>query len=119
MGHPNLTPEVNRAIAQSEIEGGVFLGRLSVGAVLHVRTKNTSYTIEKRAGKQEGTMDYFISGNTKYCPEPTLCCIHGSTWGGSMLKMGFIGRGMHLEFVAGEHPGIITTSEIQDITEVQ
>lgn len=113
MGHPNLTPEVNRNIAQSEIEGGVFLDKLPVGSVLHVRTMNTSYTIEKR---EDGN---YISGHPKYCPEPTRAAINGSTWGGSMIKIGFIGRGMFLEFHTVKHAGRITTSQIQDITEVQ
>jgi len=113
MNHPNLSNEINSNIAQSEIEGGVFLKDLPVGAVLHVRTRNTSYTVEKRAD------GLYISGHAEYCPEPVSCHIHGSTFGGSMLKVGFIGRGMHMEFTAEGHPGIITTSAIQDVTEVQ
>lgn len=116
MSHPNLTPEVNRNIAQSEIEGGVYLDKLEPGAVLHVRTKNTSYTVEKiEDGK------YLISGHPKYCPTPSLTFISGSTWGGSMLKVGFIGRGMHMEYSDPRYssrPGTITTSEIQEVTEV-
>jgi hypothetical protein len=41
--------------------------------------------------------------------------IAGSTWGGSMLKLQYVGRGMHLEF---RHPGYATpivTSPIQEI----
>ena len=118
MNHPNLTPEVNRNIAQSEIEGGVFLDKLPINAVLHVRTKNTSYTINKVETAQGGVC-YFISGHPRYCPTPIEAHIHGSTWGGSMIKVGFVGRGMHMEFTVEDHPGMITTSEIQEITEVQ
>jgi hypothetical protein len=41
----------------------------------------------------------------------------GSTWGGSMLKQSFIGRGMHLEFL---HPVFqrILTSPIVEIREL-
>ncbi len=45
--------------------------------------------------------------------------IAGSTWGGSMLKVRFIGRGMHLEF---RHPGYTTpivTSLILEIRECE
>ena len=40
--------------------------------------------------------------------------IHGSTWGGSMLKEKYVGRGMYLEFV---HPvyRTITTSRVLEI----
>lgn len=115
MNHPNLSEEINANIAQSEIEGGVFIDKLPVGAVLHVRTQNTSYTVEKR---EDGM---YISGHAKYCPEPMKTAIVGSTWGGSMLKAGFIGRGMHLEFTDPRYGrrGTVTTSEIKEITEVQ
>lgn len=113
INHPNLSDEINSNVAKSEIEGGVFLNKLTVGTVLHVRTKNTSYTIEKR---EDG---FYISGHDKYCPTPKQVAISGSTWGGSMLKVGFVGRGMHLEFTCEGFHLPITTSEIQDITEVQ
>jgi hypothetical protein len=41
-----------------------------------------------------------ISGHPEYCPEPVLVAIAGSTWEGSMLKRGFVGRGMHLGFLS-------------------
>ncbi len=55
-----------------------------------------------------------ISGHPKFCPHPTMVHIGGSSWGGSMLKIAYIGRGMHLEFV---HPSYqtITTSRIVEI----
>jgi hypothetical protein len=43
--------------------------------------------------------------------------IAGSTWGGSMLKMRFIGRGMHLEFHHPAYSTPIITSAIQEIRE--
>ena len=50
----------------------------------------------------------------EYCPDPVLVTIDGSNWGGSMLKMSFIGRGMRLEF---RHPQFrtIMTSRIVNI----
>ncbi len=93
MPHPSLADEVNRNIAQSEIEGGVCLDDLSEGAVLKVETQNRWYTILIRdCGKE------LIWGHPQYCPDPVAVRIAGSTWGGSMLKLRFIGRGMHLEF---------------------
>lgn len=115
----HLSPEINRNIAASEIEGGVWLKDLTVGTVLHIRTRNTSYTLEVRSTPKADGVELLLSGHSRYCPEPRPVHIHGSTWGGSMLKVGFIGRGMHLEFTTDEHPGVIVTSTIQDITEVQ
>jgi hypothetical protein len=109
MPHPNFSDEVNRNLAQLEIEGGVCLDDLSEGARLEVETQNHWYTI--LIGDRGMEM---ISGHPQYCPDPVAVRIAGSTWGGSMLKLRFIGRGMHLEFW---HPVFrtIKTSRIVDI----
>jgi hypothetical protein len=109
MPHPNFSDEVNRNIVQSEIEGGVYLDELSEGAVLEVETQHHGYTIVIRGRGRD-----LISGHPKYCPHPVPVRIEGSTWGGSMLKLQFIGRGMRLEF---RHPvyRTILTSRIVDI----
>jgi len=109
--HPNLSDEINANVIQSELEGGVHLRDLPAGAVLEVQTCRRWYTIVNQGGGEA-----LISGHPEYCPEPVLVRIHGSTWGGSMLKELFIGRGMHLEF---RHPAFlpITTSRILEVRE--
>ncbi|HJT87596.1 MAG TPA: hypothetical protein VJ732_07060 [Bryobacteraceae bacterium] len=107
--HPNLSDDINRQIMDSEMEGGVHLRDLQPGAVLEVQTMRRSYTIVN-----QGDGAALISGHPVFCPHPVLVQIHGSTWGGSLLKERFIGRGMHLEF---RHPEFlpITTSRIVEI----
>jgi len=107
--HANLSAGVNSNIVQSEIEGGVHLTDLSPGTVLEVRTQNRAYTI-----LYQGWDQALISGHPVFCPQPVPVTIHGSTWGGSMLKARFIGRGMRLEF---GHPECdpIRTSVILDV----
>jgi hypothetical protein len=109
MPHPHLSDEVNRNIVQSEIEGGVCLDDLAEGVRLEVETQNRWYTIVIRGGGKE-----LIWGHPQYCPDPIPVRIAGSTWGGTMLKLRFIGRGMRLEF---PHPVFrtIRTSRIVDI----
>ena len=109
MPHPNLSDEVNRNIAESEIEGGVYLESLFEGTILDVRTQHRWYTIVNY-----GRGRALIWGHPEYCPDPVAVRIEGSTWGGSMLKVRFIGRGMHLEFW---HPAFssITTSRVVEI----
>ena len=109
--HPNFSDVVNRNIIQSEIEGGVHLRDLLPGTVMEVHTQNHVYKI---VSQQDG--EIWISGHPVYCPDPVLVDIHGSTWGGSMIRERFIGRGMHLEF---GHPDFwrITTSRILDVQE--
>ena len=110
--HPNLSDQINHNICQSEIEGGVFLDHLPVGTVLEMETTNRFYELEYR-----GNGTAMIAGHPKFCPEPVLVNVHGSTWGRAMLKIHFVGRGMFLGF---DHPefGVIRTSRIQEIREV-
>jgi hypothetical protein len=109
--HPNFDDAINRAICESELEGGVALDEVPVGTVLEVQTANNLYRIETREG---GEM--LISGHPEICPLPVLVNFHGSTWGTPMLKMRFIGRGMSMEF---RHPekGIVRTSRVREIHE--
>jgi hypothetical protein len=110
--HPNLSDEVNRNIVQSEIEGGVFLELLPPDTVLEIRTQHHYYTALLLG---EGLA--LISGHPQYCPQPVQVFIAGSTWGGSMLKVRFIGRGMQMEFHHPAYPTPIVTSPIQEICE--
>ena len=62
----------------------------------------------------ESEGEFSISGHPVFCPQPVRVHIHGSSWGGSMLKVAYIGRGMHLEFHHPEYQ-TITTSRIVEI----
>jgi len=110
--HPNLSDEVNGNIVRSEIEGGVCLGDLPPSTVLEIQTQHHRYTAVFLGESQA-----LISGHPEYCPEPVLVAIAGSTWGGSMLKLRYIGRGMHLEFCHPEYRTPIVTSRIQEVRE--
>jgi hypothetical protein len=107
--HPNFSDRVNSNIIQSEIEGGVHLKEVAPRTSLIIQTQNRAYTMvvldERRV---------LISGHPEFCDQPTEVHVLGSTWGGSMIWQGFIGRGMFLEF---HHPvyEIIRTSRILDI----
>jgi len=109
--HPNFDDAINRAICQSEMEGGVGLDELPVGTILDVATANNLYRVENR-----GDGEVLISGHPEICPVPVLVNFHGSTWGTAMLKMRFIGREMSMEF---HHPekGIVRTSRVREIRE--
>ena len=110
--HPNLGDEVNHQIVQSEIEGGVFLKDLPPATVLQIQTQHHCYTAVVL-----GDSSALISGHPHYCPQPVLVAIAGSTWGGSMLKRRYVGRGMRLEFCHPEYRTPIVTSSIQEIRE--
>jgi hypothetical protein len=107
--NPHFSDSVNRNIIQSEIEGGVHLRDLAPRSVLSIQTENRVYTMVVL-----GEETALLSGHPEFCPGPAEVRINGSTWGGSMIKARFVGRGMHLEF---EHPvhRTILTSRIVDI----
>ena len=111
--HPNLSDEINHNIVQSEIEGGVYLRDLQPGAVLAIQTRNRSYRLVSL-----GEETALISGHPEFCPEPVKVQVQGCTWGGSMLKTKFVGRGMHLEFIHPVYRTVIT-SQIVDIQQAE
>lgn len=109
--HANLSDEVNRNIVQSEIEGGVRIDDLQPGSALEITTQDTHYQVLLLRGNLA-----LITGSL-CCPGPVLVRIHGSTWGGSMLKVRFIGRGMCMEFSHAQYQTPILSSPIQEIRE--
>ena len=124
--HPNLSNEINANLRESELAGGVWVVDhpdyvadeikaqpvLPVGSKLKIKARGGLYTLEKR-----GPEEFWIEGDEKRFPAPTRCNIHGSTWGGSMITLGFIGRGMRMEFSIGAKN--LLTGTIEEITEVR
>lgn len=110
--HANLCDQINHNIVQSEIEGGVFLSDLQPRTVLLIQTQHHCY-----AAVFLGDNRVLLWGHPKFCPRPVSVSIVGSTWGGTMLKSRFVGRGMRLEFHHPEYSTPIVTSPIQTIDE--
>jgi hypothetical protein len=108
--HPNLSDQVNHDIIQSEVEGGAYLDDLPADTTLEIQTQHRWYTVVSCGGGQ-----VWISGHPEFCPEPVLVRVAGSTWGGSMLKLRYVGRGMHLEFQHPDYRLPIITSRIVEI----
>lgn len=106
--HPALGDAVNCNLIRSEIEGGVHLRDLAPGAVLIVETSNRTYELVILDGENA-----LISGHPELCPEPAPVRIYGSTWGGSMIKAKFLGRGMHLEFEHATHRRVVTSAIVE------
>ena len=116
MSHPNLSPEINRNIEQSEKDGGIWAKDVPEGCGIEVQTQNTLYEFRKHPTNNNF---WQVKGHARYCPTWTDCRIVGSTWGGSMIKTGFIGVGMHLEIIllsSGTelYQGTMTTTRIKE-----
>ena len=128
--HPNLSPAINHNLRLTEAMGGWWLGELPAcagtadsllkpGRMLRIQTRNTLYALKHHP---DNPLWMLIKGHPKYCPDWTTCHVAGSTWGGSMLRMKFVGVGMHLEFsvfdyIDGLCEGTITTTPMQEIEE--
>ena len=99
-------------IIASDTGEGVCLDELRPGDHLEIQTRSRCYHL-----LNQGDGDALIYGHPEYCPDPVKVKVSGSTWGGSMLKQGFIGEGMYLQFRLPQR-STITTSRIVAIRPV-
>jgi hypothetical protein len=111
--HPNLSDVINLRISLSEKAGGVYLRDLDKGRLLQIQTQHRNYFVTRLNNGET-----LIWGHPVYCPNPVAVRIAGSTWGGSLLKLGFVGQGMQLEFRHPDYSGPITTSRIRAVREI-
>ena len=95
---------LDEAVGLAGAARGLHLSDVAEGATVEVQTHNHTYRIMKCTGGKA-----LISGHPKFCPKPVAVSIHGSTWGGCMLKTGFIGLGMRLEYSHPAHASIATS----------
>ena len=76
---------------------------------LLVQTDNSVYQITIL---QPHRREVVVQGGA-FFPERTRACLSGSTFGGSCLKMGWVGIGLHMEFHAEDQ--WIITSHVRSI----
>jgi hypothetical protein len=89
-----LSEEIMAAIRKQEELGGINVHKLKLGTKLLVKTKNSLYSFESTIVPGE-----MIAQGGKYLLKPKKIYFSGSTFGGSMLKIGWIGYGMHMEML--------------------
>ena len=82
---------------------------VDVFPTLVVRTDNSVYRITIL---RPHAREVLVQGD-KFFPARTRACLHGSTFGGSCLKTGWVGLGLHMEFHAGDQ--WIITSHVRAI----
>jgi hypothetical protein len=88
-------------------EHGVLIEGLEAGTTLTVRTKHSRYRFEivdpdARLAR--------VTGGSLF-PEPTDVRVEGATMGGCMIRAGWVGVGMRMEFTSGGQR--ITTSRVK------
>jgi hypothetical protein len=111
--HRHFDSAIDSGIGEPEVEYELSLEDLRVGAVIEVETAHHTYRIENR-----GDGKVLMVGHPTYCPKPLLVELYGSTAGAGMIKMGFLGPGMRMQF---KHPsrGVIATSPVLAIRQLR
>jgi len=87
---------------------GFSVKQLAPGELVSLTTLNRSYWLTY-LGDRRG----LLSGHPRYCQTPTPVRIEGSTWGGSMIELGFLGEGMHIEFVLPDGKTLTTSTVVE------
>ena len=89
--------------------GGVAVEKLDPISPLVVHTENTVYEITVLDPRG---LHIMVCGGS-YFPEPTRALLEGSSFGGSLLKQGWIGPGLRMEICSD---GLrVVTSKVQSI----
>ena len=108
----DLTPRhrtLDRFVVAVSRTEGVSLTDVDPFTTLVVRTDNSVYRITILTPH---TREVLVQGG-KFFPKRTRACLNGSSFGGSCLKLGWVGLGLHLEFHAGDQ--WIVTSHVRAI----
>lgn len=96
-------------------EAGLNMSLLSPKTKLFVETKNSFYEFvvveAKKVTVFGGTLK---DGGIRY-PQPASAIFYGSTWGGSMIKVDWLGVGMYMEFKAENEEKLLRTSVVRKI----
>ena len=87
--------------------GGIDVFKLKPGTLITVRTRKSLYKFKTTDEKGK-----LIATGGKYLPEEREIYFSGSTFGGSCIKVGWIGYLMHMEIWIGKK--LITTTSVQD-----
>jgi hypothetical protein len=88
---------------------GLAIDTLGAGTTLVVRTRKSLYRIVVVNGLRQKVL---VQGG-RLLPDAVHACIQGSSLGGSLLKIGWIGVGFRLELVVGGRR--IVTSRVESI----
>ena len=94
MKHENLSDDVCKKVTFAE-EHGLMFSQLAIGDELEITTLHSVYKfkmLDPPKGLAVG------SGTGKAILQQTKVNLHGSNFGGSMIKMNWVGIGTWLEF---------------------
>ena len=93
---------------------GVNVCLLTVGTRLVIETSNSFYEMEILENQPIQIFGGTLNNGQIRFKKPTPMFLHGSTWGGSSIKLDWICVGMNMEMSFGGHESI-TTSKVKRI----
>ena len=96
-------------LAAASHSDGIGLTAMDALTTLLVRTDNSLYEITIL---QPHAREVLVQGGA-FFPARTRACLSGSSFGGSCLKLGWVGLGLHLEFHTGDQ--WVITSHVRSI----
>ena len=97
------------AVSQAD---GIGLTEVDAFTTLVVQTDNSVYQITIL---QPYRREVSVQGGA-FFPERTRAYLSGSSFGGSCLKLGWVGVGLHMEFLAADRDQWVLTSHVRSIT---
>lgn len=110
--HPNIHPTLSTAIEKAEEDGvGFFIESLKEGDVVMVKTRNSEYSFTIQNIKKSRA--YMKSNNARFTDE--VVTINGSTYGGSVIKLGWVGTEMSLECYIHSESKTFKTSCVEEV----
>lgn len=118
-GRANIEPTLLAAIDSSTEENGFDLAKMPPGTRITFRTRNTEFDIEIRKGQGNDPewldSEVWIKGHHVYCPDWTFVHWNGSTFGGSCIKLRWLGVGMFPEFFVPGTKHRVRTTAVESI----
>ena len=86
--HPNLSAGINAQIEKGNTDSGFFVNRMEPGTMIHIVARSASFTmVVVNPEENEVAMTSTVEG----MEGPDLWMVMGSGWGGSLMKVGWIG----------------------------
>lgn len=114
--HRRVNPQVDAILPCTTVDGflpdgvdGVDVRELRRGAIVRFCTNHSTYRCVVLDGPRRLVL---VQGGTRFDTE-AVARIDGSTAGGSLMKVGWIGLGLRLELSTGQHRTV--TSSVQSI----
>jgi hypothetical protein len=105
-GRKYIDPTLLAKMDEQDKCGGIDLRNVMIGESIEFQTRNSLYTITRKDDKT-----WMLQGGTRW-QEPAEVDISGSTHGGSVLKLDWVGEGMHVEIWDRTKSKMVTTSAV-------